>query len=129
MKAVLALAILYIGTFLIVIQGASQNFVKAAKSWLVFEGVGLVRRIRVRNGEGTPPTLKDKGPPTKEQVAAWIAAVRYSTPYVGLISPPPHHDIYSIEDLAQLIHDLKNSNPRARVSVKLVAGFPGVSVH
>jgi glutamate synthase (NADPH/NADH) large chain len=50
-----------------------------------------------------------------------IASVRYSTPGVGLISPPPHHDIYSIEDLAQLIFDLKNSNPRARVSVKLVA--------
>ena len=47
--------------------------------------------------------------------------MRYSTPGVGLISPPPHHDIYSIEDLAQLIHDLKNSNPRARISVKLVA--------
>ena len=51
----------------------------------------------------------------------WIAKVRYSTPGVGLISPPPHHDIYSIEDLAQLIHDLKNANPRARISVKLVA--------
>ncbi|MCO6455357.1 MAG: glutamate synthase large subunit [Pirellulaceae bacterium] len=50
-----------------------------------------------------------------------IARIRYSTPGVGLISPPPHHDIYSIEDLAQLIHDLKNSNPSARVSVKLVA--------
>ncbi len=47
--------------------------------------------------------------------------MRHSTPGVGLISPPPHHDIYSIEDLAQLIHDLKNSNPRARISVKLVA--------
>lgn len=50
-----------------------------------------------------------------------IAKIRYSTPGVGLISPPPHHDIYSIEDLAQLIHDLKNSNPTARVSVKLVS--------
>ena len=50
-----------------------------------------------------------------------IARIRYSTPGVGLISPPPHHDIYSIEDLAQLIHDLKNSNPSARVSVKLVS--------
>ena len=47
--------------------------------------------------------------------------MRHSTPGVGLISPPPHHDIYSIEDLAQLIHDLKNANPRARISVKLVA--------
>ncbi|GAC1465529.1 MAG: hypothetical protein NVSMB9_05220 [Isosphaeraceae bacterium] len=55
------------------------------------------------------------------KVYPWIAKVRYSTPGVGLISPPPHHDIYSIEDLAQLIHDLKNSNPRARINVKLVA--------
>ena len=55
------------------------------------------------------------------KVYPWIAKVRYSTPGVGLISPPPHHDIYSIEDLAQLIFDLKNSNPRARISVKLVA--------
>ena len=57
-------------------------------------------------------------------VTRWIeviARVRHSTPGVGLISPPPHHDIYSIEDLAQLIYDLKNSNPRARISVKLVS--------
>ena len=47
--------------------------------------------------------------------------MRYATPGVGLISPPPHHDIYSIEDLAQLIHDLKNANPQARIHVKLVA--------
>jgi glutamate synthase domain-containing protein 3 len=56
-----------------------------------------------------------------EKVYPWIAEVRGSTPWVGLISPPPHHDIYSIEDLAQLIHDLKNANPSARVHVKLVA--------
>src|SRR4030095_9459700 len=55
------------------------------------------------------------------KVYPWIAKVRYSTPGVGLISPPPHHDIYSIEDLAQLIFDLKNSNPKARIHVKLVA--------
>ncbi|MBV8676677.1 MAG: glutamate synthase subunit alpha, partial [Planctomycetaceae bacterium] len=55
------------------------------------------------------------------KVWPWIAKVRYSTPGVGLISPPPHHDIYSIEDLAQLIHDLKNANSRARINVKLVA--------
>jgi glutamate synthase (NADPH/NADH) large chain len=54
-------------------------------------------------------------------VYPWIAKTRYSTPGVGLISPPPHHDIYSIEDLAQLIHDLKNANDQARVHVKLVA--------
>ena len=56
-----------------------------------------------------------------------IASVRHSTPGVGLISPPPHHDIYSIEDLAQLIFDLKNVNPKARISVKLVSEF-GVGV-
>jgi glutamate synthase (ferredoxin) len=55
------------------------------------------------------------------KVDQYIAKIRYSTPGVGLISPPPHHDIYSIEDLAQLIHDLKNANNRARISVKLVA--------
>ena len=55
------------------------------------------------------------------KVYPWVAEVRHSTPGVGLISPPPHHDIYSIEDLAQLIHDLKNANPSARVHVKLVS--------
>ena len=55
------------------------------------------------------------------KVYPWIAKTRHSTPGVGLISPPPHHDIYSIEDLAQLIHDLKNANPTARIHVKLVA--------
>src|SRR3989440_2972236 len=55
------------------------------------------------------------------KVYPWIAKVRYATPGVGLISPPPHHDIYSIEDLAQLIHDLKSANPSARIHVKLVA--------
>ena len=56
-----------------------------------------------------------------QKVYPWIAKVRYSTPGVGLISPPPHHDIYSIEDLAELIHDLKNANHDARISVKLVS--------
>ena len=51
----------------------------------------------------------------------WIAKTRHSTPGVSLISPPPHHDIYSIEDLAQLIYDLKNANEEARISVKLVS--------
>ena len=55
------------------------------------------------------------------KVYPWVAEVRHSTPGVGLISPPPHHDIYSIEDLAQLIHDLKNANPQARIHVKLVS--------
>ena len=60
-------------------------------------------------------------PAAGHKVYPWIAKVRHSTPGVGLISPPPHHDIYSIEDLAQLIHDLKNANQQARISVKLVA--------
>jgi glutamate synthase (NADPH/NADH) large chain len=55
------------------------------------------------------------------KVSEYIAELRYSTPGVELISPPPHHDIYSIEDLAQLIHDLKNANSRASISVKLVS--------
>src|SRR5438045_6605935 len=55
------------------------------------------------------------------KVYPWIAKVRHSTPGVGLISPPPHHDIYSIEDLKELIHDLKNAARHARISVKLVA--------
>ena len=59
------------------------------------------------------------------KVYPWIAKTRHSTPGVGLISPPPHHDIYSIEDLKQLIHDLKNANNRARVHVKLVVGSRG----
>lgn len=56
-----------------------------------------------------------------KKVYPWIAKTRYSTPGVSLISPPPHHDIYSIEDLAQLIYDLKNANKYARISVKLVS--------
>ncbi len=56
-----------------------------------------------------------------DKVSDYIGKLRYSVPGVGLISPPPHHDIYSIEDLAQLIHDLKNANPRASISVKLVS--------
>src|SRR4029434_9008378 len=63
-----------------------------------------------------------------QKVYPWIASTRHSTPGVGLISPPPHHDIYSIEDLKQLIHDLKNSNPLARVHVKLVAEVGGGTV-
>ena len=60
-------------------------------------------------------------PAAGNKVYPWIAKTRHSTPGVGLISPPPHHDIYSIEDFKQLIHDLKNANPHARVHVKLVA--------
>ena len=75
--------------------------------------------LQIKMAQGAKPGEGGQLPGFK--VYPWIAKVRYSTPGVGLISPPPHHDIYSIEDLAQLIHDLKNSNPDARVHVKLVA--------
>jgi len=75
--------------------------------------------LQIKMAQGAKPGEGGQLPGSK--VYPWIARVRYATPGVGLISPPPHHDIYSIEDLAQLIHDLKNSNPRARIHVKLVA--------
>jgi glutamate synthase (NADPH/NADH) large chain len=75
--------------------------------------------IQIKMAQGAKPGEGGQLPGNK--VYPWIAKVRYSTPGVGLISPPPHHDIYSIEDLAQLIHDLKNANNRARIHVKLVA--------
>ncbi|HEV3217124.1 MAG TPA: glutamate synthase large subunit [Vicinamibacterales bacterium] len=75
--------------------------------------------LQIKMAQGAKPGEGGQLPGHK--VYPWIAKVRYATPGVGLISPPPHHDIYSIEDLAQLIYDLKNSNPRARVHVKLVA--------
>ncbi|HHO68956.1 MAG TPA: glutamate synthase large subunit [Gammaproteobacteria bacterium] len=75
--------------------------------------------IQIKMAQGAKPGEGGQLPGHK--VNDWIARVRHSTPGVGLISPPPHHDIYSIEDLAQLIHDLKNVNPKARISVKLVS--------
>ncbi len=75
--------------------------------------------IQIKMAQGAKPGEGGQLPGHK--VYPWIAATRHSTPGVGLISPPPHHDIYSIEDLKQLIHDLKNANPAARVHVKLVA--------
>ncbi len=75
--------------------------------------------LQIKMAQGAKPGEGGQLPGHK--VYPWIAKVRHSTPGVGLISPPPHHDIYSIEDLAQLIYDLKNSNPRARISVKLVS--------
>ena len=75
--------------------------------------------LQIKMAQGAKPGEGGQLPGFK--VYPWIAKVRYSTPGVPLISPPPHHDIYSIEDLAQLIHDLKNANPTARVHVKLVA--------
>jgi glutamate synthase (NADPH) large chain len=75
--------------------------------------------LQIKMAQGAKPGEGGQLPGSK--VYPWIAGTRHSTPGVGLISPPPHHDIYSIEDLAQLIHDLKNANPLARVHVKLVS--------
>ncbi|HEX8972161.1 glutamate synthase large subunit [Oryzihumus sp.] len=75
--------------------------------------------IQIKMAQGAKPGEGGQLPGHK--VYPWVARTRHSTPGVGLISPPPHHDIYSIEDLAQLIHDLKNANPQARVHVKLVS--------
>ncbi|ACY98411.1 MULTISPECIES: glutamate synthase large subunit [Thermomonospora] len=75
--------------------------------------------IQIKMAQGAKPGEGGQLPGHK--VYPWVAKTRHSTPGVGLISPPPHHDIYSIEDLAQLIHDLKNANPAARIHVKLVA--------
>ncbi len=77
------------------------------------------REVQIKMAQGAKPGEGGQLPGKK--VYPWIAKVRHSTPGVGLISPPPHHDIYSIEDLAELIHDLKNSNREARISVKLVS--------
>ncbi len=77
------------------------------------------KEIQIKMAQGAKPGEGGQLPGCK--VYPWIARVRHSTPGVGLISPPPHHDIYSIEDLAELIHDLKNANPQARINVKLVS--------
>jgi glutamate synthase (NADPH/NADH) large chain len=77
------------------------------------------REIQIKMAQGAKPG--EGGQLPGEKVYPWIAKVRNSTPYVGLISPPPHHDIYSIEDLSQLIFDLKNANREARINVKLVS--------
>lgn len=77
------------------------------------------KELQIKMAQGAKPGEGGQLPGRK--VYPWIARVRHSTPGVGLISPPPHHDIYSIEDLAELIHDLKNANHHARINVKLVA--------
>ena len=87
--------------------GVTSNYLTSAKE------------IQIKMAQGAKPG--EGGQLPGEKVLPWIAQVRNSTPYVGLISPPPHHDIYSIEDLAQLIFDLKNANREARINVKLVS--------
>ena len=87
--------------------GVTSNYLLSAKE------------LQIKMAQGAKPG--EGGQLPAEKVYPWIAKTRHSTPYVQLISPPPHHDIYSIEDLAQLIHDLKNANTQARISVKLVS--------
>src|SRR5947199_1155498 len=79
----------------------------------------MARELQIKMAQGAKPGEGGQLPGGK--VYPWVAKVRLTTPGVGLISPPPHHDIYSIEDLSELIHDLKNSNRAARVRVKLVS--------
>lgn len=85
------------------------------------EYLSFARDIQIKMAQGAKPGEGGQLPPQK--VYPWIARTRHSTPGIGLISPPPHHDIYSIEDLAQLIHDAKSANPAARIHVKLVSRF------
>jgi glutamate synthase (ferredoxin) len=93
--------------------------VASARFGVTSEYLVSADELQIKMAQGAKPGEGGQLPGHK--VYPWIAKVRYSTPGVGLISPPPHHDIYSIEDLAQLIHDLKNANPQARISVKLVS--------
>jgi glutamate synthase (ferredoxin) len=104
-------------------NGDSKNSaikqVASARFGVTSEYLVMAKELQIKMAQGAKPGEGGQLPGHK--VYPWIARVRHSTPGVGLISPPPHHDIYSIEDLAELIHDLKNANSRARISVKLVA--------
>ena len=93
--------------------------VASARFGVTSEYLASADDIQIKMAQGAKPG--EGGQLPGDKVHPWIARTRHSTPGVGLISPPPHHDIYSIEDLAQLIFDLRNANPRARLSVKLVA--------
>ncbi len=91
----------------------------SARFGVTSEYLVKAKELQIKMAQGAKPGEGGQLPGRK--VYPWIAKVRHSTPGVGLISPPPHHDIYSIEDLAELIHDLKNANHEARISVKLVS--------
>jgi glutamate synthase (NADPH/NADH) large chain len=93
--------------------------VAAGRFGVTTEYLTSADQIQIKMAQGAKPGEGGQLPGKK--VSEYIAKLRFSVPGVGLISPPPHHDIYSIEDLAQLIHDLKNANPKADISVKLVA--------
>lgn len=105
------------------LSGDSRNSaikqVASGRFGVTSEYLVQAREIQIKMAQGAKPGEGGQLPGRK--VYPWIAKVRHSTPGVGLISPPPHHDIYSIEDLAQLIYDLKNANPQARINVKLVS--------
>jgi len=104
-------------------DGDSRNSaikqVASGRFGVTIEYLTQAQEIQIKMAQGAKPGEGGQLPGHK--VYPWIARVRHSTPGVGLISPPPHHDIYSIEDLAQLIYDLKNANPDARINVKLVS--------
>ncbi|HEX9659204.1 MAG TPA: glutamate synthase large subunit [Rhodothermales bacterium] len=103
-------------------ESATRSRIKQVASGRFGVTIGYLSsadEIQIKMAQGAKPG--EGGQLPGEKVFPWIAKTRHATPYVGLISPPPHHDIYSIEDLAQLIHDLKNANPGARISVKLVS--------
>jgi glutamate synthase (NADPH) large chain len=104
-------------------NGDSRNSaikqIASARFGVTSEYLVMAKELQIKMAQGAKPGEGGQLPGHK--VYPWIAHVRHSMPGVGLISPPPHHDIYSIEDLAELIHDLKNANHNARISVKLVA--------
>ena len=104
-------------------KGDSKNSaikqVASARFGVTSYYLSSAQEIQIKMAQGAKPGEGGELPGLK--VYPWIARTRHTTPGVGLISPPPHHDIYSIEDLAELIHDLKNANRRARISVKLVS--------
>ena len=105
------------------LDGDSRNSaikqVASGRFGVTIEYLTQAQEIQIKMAQGAKPGEGGQLPGHK--VYPWIARTRHSTPGVGLISPPPHHDIYSIEDLAQLIYDLKNANPQARINVKLVS--------
>jgi glutamate synthase (ferredoxin) len=104
-------------------QGDSKNSaikqVASGRFGVTSDYLTNAEELQIKMAQGAKPGEGGELPGTK--VFPWIAKTRHTTPGVGLVSPPPHHDIYSIEDLAELIHDLKNANRRARISVKLVS--------
>ena len=105
------------------INGDSRNSaikqVASGRFGVTSHYLSSAKEIQIKMAQGAKPGEGGQLPGSK--VLPWIASARNSTPFVGLISPPPHHDIYSIEDLAQLIYDLKNANREARINVKLVS--------